>query len=61
MSKAPEVCLYCQGTGIMKGADHNCGFCVEGVPLDTQEDWDKSWGWILDRLFGRENEEQGND
>lgn len=40
--KAPEKCLYCDGT------DSNCGFCVMGKPLDTQEDWDNSWGRILD-------------
>ena len=45
MSKAPEKCAYCTGD------DPNCGFCEMGVPLDTQEDWDKSWGRILD---GRE-------
>lgn len=41
MSKAPERCLYC------KGDDPNCGFCENGVPLDTEEDWDRSWGSIL--------------
>lgn len=38
MSVAPERCLYCDGT------DPNCGFCDMGKPLDTQEDWDNSWG-----------------
>ena len=38
MSKAPDRCLYCDGT------DPNCGFCEMGVPLDTQEDWDRTWG-----------------
>lgn len=23
-----------------------CGFCDNGKPLDTQEDWDNSWGRI---------------
>ena len=40
MSKAPDRCLYC------KGDDPNCGFCEMGVPLDTQEDWDRSWGRV---------------
>jgi hypothetical protein len=41
--RAPDECLYCDGTT-------DCGFCEAGVPLDTQEDWDKSWGSILDRI-----------
>lgn len=41
MSKAPEKCAYCAGD------DPNCGFCEMGVPLDTQADWDASWGAIL--------------
>lgn len=40
--KAPDKCVYCDGT------DPNCGFCEMGVPLDTQEDWDASWGRVLD-------------
>lgn len=47
MSKAPEVCLYCKGSGLAAGG--NCGFCVEGKPLDTQEDWDASWGGIHEK------------
>jgi hypothetical protein len=43
MSDAPTVCAYCQGD------DPNCGFCDNGKPLDTQEDWDNSWGRILER------------
>lgn len=39
--KRPEKCAYCDGT------DPNCGFCEMGTPLDTQEDWDASWGRIL--------------
>lgn len=42
MSKAPETCLYCHGTG--EGPGSPCGFCIKGKPLDTQEDWDNSWG-----------------
>ena len=38
VSKAPDRCVYC------KGDDPNCGFCEMGVPLDTQEDWDNTWG-----------------
>jgi hypothetical protein len=44
--KAPETCLYCHGTG-MADAENECGFCDAGKPLDTQEDWDNSWGRIL--------------
>lgn len=45
--KAPKVCLYCDGTG--KADDTNeCGFCENGKPLDTQDDWDHTWGPILD-------------
>ena len=40
VSKAPDRCLYC------KGDDPNCGFCEMGVPLDTQQDWDRSWGRV---------------
>lgn len=43
MSKAPEVCLYCDGEG-NSSAGGRCGFCENGKPLDTQEDWDNSWG-----------------
>lgn len=49
MSKAPEVCLYCKGTG--EGPGSPCGFCENGVPLDTQEDWDKGWGKLFDMFF----------
>ena len=41
MSEAPAKCLYCDGT------DPDCGFCAMGEPLDTQEDWDESWGRIF--------------
>lgn len=40
-SKAPTTCHYCYGT------DPGCGFCEDGRPLDTQEDWDHSWGRVL--------------
>lgn len=49
MSKAPEVCLYCDGEG-NSTAGGRCGFCENGVPLDTQEDWDNSWGGINERI-----------
>lgn len=39
----PEICLYCDGNGNSK-ATGPCGFCKNGEPLDTQEDWDNSWG-----------------
>lgn len=48
MSKAPEFCLYCDKQG-NSSAGGPCGFCINGKPLDTQEDWDKSWGKILDK------------
>lgn len=43
-SKAPETCMYCDGDGYNSRANTPCGFCVEGKPLDTQEDWNNSWG-----------------
>lgn len=47
MSKAPEVCLYCKGTGHGPGGGcGTCGFCDKGKPLDTQDDWDNSWGKV---------------
>ena len=47
MSEAPKECLYCdqQGNSTAGGL---CGFCENGKPLDTQEDWDASWGKIQD-------------
>lgn len=48
MSKAPETCLYCKGTG--GPVDNPCGFCEDGKPRDTQEDWDRTWGKLYDRL-----------
>lgn len=45
VSKAVEVCLYCDGGG--SGSAGPCGFCENGKPLDTQEDWDNTWGWIF--------------
>lgn len=38
----PTVCIYCDGHG--NGAAGPCGFCENGAPLDTQEDWDRTWG-----------------
>lgn len=55
----PEVCLYCKGTG--QGPGSPCGFCINGVPLDTQEDWDNSWGRVfktLDSLKTKEDVEK---
>lgn len=49
----PTVCNYCDGKGRMpetgEGRDgfYECGFCENGVPLDTQ-DWDRSWGRIFE-------------
>lgn len=48
MSKAPEFCLYCDKQGNSK-AGGSCGFCVGGKPSDTQQDWDQSWGEVLER------------
>lgn len=55
MSQAPDVCMYCRGTGYAWGSDRSdpaneCGFCDAGKPLDTQEDWDRTWGRINDLL-----------
>lgn len=47
MSKAPEVCLYCDKQGNSK-AGGPCGFCVAGKPLDSQDDWDNSWGHMFE-------------
>lgn len=47
MTRAPEACLYCDGKGNGPGAP--CGFCVDGKPLDTQEDWDRTWGRVFDQ------------
>lgn len=41
--KAPRACLYCDGEG-NSTAGGSCGFCENGRPLDTQDDWDRSWG-----------------
>lgn len=49
MNIAPETCLYCDGDG-NSSAGGSCGFCVQGKPSDTQEDWDKSWGKLLHDL-----------
>lgn len=58
MSKAPEFCLYCDKRG-NSSAGGSCGFCVGGKPLDTQEDWDRTWG-KLDFIFVCENRDDGN-
>lgn len=49
MSKAPEICLYCDGEG-NSSAGGRCGFCENGKPLDTQEDWDNGWGKVFKLL-----------
>lgn len=41
----PLICVYCDGKG-NSTAGGECGFCEAGVPLDTQEDWDNSWGRV---------------
>ncbi len=46
MGKAPDTCLYCDDLGNSK-AGGSCGFCEGGKPLDTQEDWDRSWGRVF--------------
>lgn len=51
MSEAPKFCLYCDGD------DPNCGFCETGQPLDTQEDWDRSWGRIWDLVAFQRHQE----
>jgi hypothetical protein len=59
MSKASEVCLYCDGEG--NGPGVPCGFCEEGKPLDTQEDWDATWGHIdkaIDKFLGKKDNER---
>ena len=50
MSKAPENCIYCDGEGNGSSPENPCGFCVGGKPLDTQEDWDQSWGGLKERV-----------
>lgn len=54
-SMAPEICFYCDGRG-NSTAGGSCGFCTEGVPLDTQEDWDNSWGKVYDFLVHMRDE-----
>lgn len=49
-STPPEICAYCDGTGRSSAAvegQNECGFCDQGTPLDTQEDWDRTWGRAL--------------
>lgn len=46
-SKRPDRCIYCDGEG-NSSAGGACGFCDKGIPLDTQEDWDRTWGRVLD-------------
>lgn len=42
MSDAPTECMYCNHD------DPDCGFCDMGKPLDTQEDWDRTWGQMIE-------------
>lgn len=44
MSDAPTECMYCNYD------DPDCGFCDMGEPLDTQEDWDNSWGRLIEGM-----------
>lgn len=46
-SKAPTLCASCRGKDMTPTLGAECGFCTNGKPLDTQADWDKSWGRIL--------------
>lgn len=49
---APTICVYCDGHGNSSfGGD--CGFCENGIPLDTVEDWKRTWGGVFDRVFDR--------
>lgn len=45
--KAPVKCSYCDGEGNSR-AGGDCGFCKKGKPLDTQKDWDESWGKVFE-------------
>lgn len=45
-SVAPATCHYCDGHG-NSTANGDCGFCDRGKPLDTQQDWDESWGVLF--------------
>lgn len=42
----PKTCLYCKGTG--EGPGSPCGFCENGKPLDTEADWENTWGKLDD-------------
>lgn len=59
MGKAPEVCLYCHGTG--EGPGVPCGFCENGKPLDTQADWDNSWGKTFEKIRSRNHSNWHNE
>lgn len=45
----PENCLYCDGLG-NSSAGGACGFCDNGKPVDTEDDWKASWGTLFERL-----------
>lgn len=58
MSKAPEYCYPCKGSGAEAGGNP-CGFCDNGKPRDTQEDWDRSWGKLFEDLFAPDKRDVG--
>lgn len=57
---APTTCRYCDGEG-NSSAGGPCGFCAEGKPLDTAEDWDNSWGGFFERFEKRYLEKKIKD
>lgn len=63
MSKAPENCMFCDGDGHNSRANTPCGFCLNGKPLDSQEDWDRSWSGIVEKarkcLVKRKEDDEG--
>lgn len=52
--EVPKVCVYCDGTG-KSSAGGECGFCEKGKPLDTKDDWDRTWGKTLAKSKTRSN------
>lgn len=55
VSERVKECRYCDGKG-NSSAGGACGFCDRGVPLDTQADWDASWGALPVRQEGGTNQ-----
>lgn len=47
-------CIYCDREGNSK-AGGSCGFCDNGKPLDSEEDWEKSWQRVFDYLTKKVN------